>query len=228
MSDEHPGWGGRRAGAGRKTRSLADVVGARRDGTKVTVLDRAVETYRLGGFTADVAARCGVARETLHEWERTGTKAITDVTAGRRHRSALTAHEKKCAEFVMAVEQAVADGKVLLLGLAQKLAAGDFQVTHTTEKVDARGNTVERTTRTETILPSESMIRWTLATRWPDQFAQRVQVTGADGTPLLDLSPVDRLLGELDRIAHQHAETDPLITQNGNGNGHNRPTTTVP
>src|SRR5688500_1885088 len=82
--------------------SIHDVIDVKKDGTEVTILDRAVETMALGGFIATVAARCGVSRETIYEWERIGARASADVLAGRRKGSSLTKTERECVEFVTA------------------------------------------------------------------------------------------------------------------------------
>lgn len=204
----------------RPTRDIYEIVAYDRDGRPIRVIDRAVETFRLGGSQRDVADRCGVAREVVREWVRRGTVVSSDIFAGRRLVAELTRHERKCFDFVQLTAQAEAEGKVYLLGLAERLSAGGYIVETVTEKVEAQEDgtlkVVERTTKRATAAPDGQMIRWRLATRWPEEFSQRgsLELTGPDGGPVqIEAMPIiDRMLGELDRIAINTTATDELLS----------------
>jgi DNA-binding transcriptional MerR regulator len=203
----------------RPTRDIYDIVGYTTGGQPIRVIDRAVDTLRIGGSIPDVADRCGIARETVREWQRLGTLVSADIFGGRRRMGDLTKHERKCFDFVQLTAQAEADGKAYLLGLAEKIAQGGYQITTITEKVeraqDGTEKVIERTTKTATAGPDGTMVRWRLAARWPDEFRDRgtLEVVGAGGGPVqVDSAPVlERLMRELDRIAENTAATDELL-----------------
>src|SRR5690606_10267892 len=138
------------------------------------------EAYRLGLGDVDVAARCGVHKETIRAWMRDGTNISTDLLAGRRTWDSLTRHERKVVDFVQQAAVAETEGKMLLVGLAEKLARGGITQRTITRKVDGDGNLIEETTRTESTLPDAGMIRWILSHRWRDEWGDKVtaEVTG--------------------------------------------------
>lgn len=212
----------------RPTRDIYEIIAYTQAGAPIRVIDRAVETFRLGGSQRDVADRCGVAREVVREWIRRGTVVSSDIFAGRRLVADLTRHERKCFDFVQLTAQAEADGKVYLLGLAEQLASGGYVVETITEKVEAQDDgtmrVLERTVKRAKAAPDGQMIRWRLATRWPEEFAQRgsLELTGPDGGPVqIEAVPIiDRMLGELDRIAINTTATDELLAAvDTGGNG---------
>lgn len=215
----------------RPTRDIYDIVAYTQAGAPIRVIDRAVDTFRIGGSARDVADRCGIEQSVVREWIRRGTVVSGDLFAGRRTMGDLSRHERKCFDFVQLTAQAEADGKAYLLGLAEKLAQGGFVIETITEKIEPGGDgkpdkLIERTTKRATAAPDGNMIRWRLATRWPAEFRDRssLELTGADGGPVqIDASPIiDRLMGELDRIATNTEATDELlagIEQPALGNG---------
>lgn len=193
------------------------------DDREVTVLDRTLETLRVGGLVHDAAARCGIDTGTMNRWLREGARVAADVLAGRRASKDLDDHERDAMRFHHAVAQAEADGKVTLLRLSQHLAQGGIPVTTTTTKVSQGRERVLRddgteylpalppieevTTKVERTLPDSTMIRFRLERGWPDEWgrASRLELTGADGGPieLVDRTPIDRLMDALDNLAAQ-------------------------
>lgn len=186
----------------------------------VTRLDRVREVMSIGGFDKDCAARCGVRVETYREWLKLGVAARADLANDRRTRRDLTAHERQCVELAMVVEEAEAEGRLLLMGVAERLSRGGIEVTTTTEKLDGKGKALERTTKVERTLPDGAMVRWRMERRWPGDFAKRVEVTGPDGGPVrADVPVVEKLLADLARIAGTKAAGEAAIAAHANGNG---------
>lgn len=195
---------------GRAPIDLDSVVDRTPDGQPITLMDRAVETLRFGGFTADVAARCGVSVATVREWERIGTATLVALQDGSKRTHQLTPAERNAARFVTACTKAEADGKMLLLGLAESLSRGGAVQKVTTVKANAKTGVVETTTKEIPALPDSQMIRWRLERRWPADFGpkQAVEITGKDGGPVrLDIpESVRALYAGLDRLATEKAE----------------------
>lgn len=164
-----------------------------RDGgeVQVTRLDRIIETFRVGGTIADAAARAGVARQCLYDWQRKGVRVRAELIAGTKRDAELTADDLDYLAYVEAVEKAESEGKLLLLGLNDRLARGGIPLTTTTVKTDATGNVVERTEKTEHTLPDGAAIRWALQCRWPDEFQPRQKVELA-GQVAIEGQPADR------------------------------------
>lgn len=140
----------------------------------VTVMDRVVETLRLGGYIEDAAARVGASKKTLYDWMRAGARADRDLYSGKVTVSKLSAHQRRCREFLHAVVNAEADGKMLLLGLSEKLARGGYKRETVTEKRNSAGQVIERTVKEEVAEPDGAMLRWRMERRWPHQFGRRI------------------------------------------------------
>lgn len=153
----------------------------------VTVSDRIIETIRLGGYMETAAARAGVHKQTVYGWLETGAKSFKRLNAGTAAPGDLTEHEWRCLEFTEAVDRAEADSEVEQLALLAELGQGGRQLVTTTVKSTpgAQGAPdviVERTTKTETMLPNPQVLMWRLERRHPARYGRtRVEVTGPDG-----------------------------------------------
>lgn len=165
----------------------------REDGSRreITVLDRVYETFQLGGSIEDAASRVGVARQTFYDWQRRGARLQKALIAGTTTEAQLDDEARDYLRFLDGVERGRADGKLLLLGLNDRLARGGIPITTTTTRVDAQGNVLERTTKVEETLPDGAAIRWRLERSFPLEFGRRVALTGPDGGPV-QLSTQDR------------------------------------
>jgi hypothetical protein len=207
---------------------INDAIAVRGDGAPVTVLERAVDTLRVGGYISDAAARCGVTEATMHRWLRTGARLANDLLSGRRTSRDLTDEERDQLRFAQACAEAEAEGKAVLLQLSHRLSVGGIPVETVTIKeveptpavTDAEGRIIrpaipgarETTTKRETTLPDGQMIRWRLAARWPEHYGPRgrMEVTGEGGGPIevADRTPVDALIATLSRMAAQQSAID--------------------
>jgi transposase-like protein len=228
--------GGPRAGAGRPPTNLRRVIATREapDGSvvEVTIIDRVEETLRQGAMVKDAAARVGVAVETLRRWQATGVRVRAalgerDADGNPKHDTAdLSAHERNCVELANRMDAAEADTRTALLALTQQLARGGRQRVETIVKVNAAGQELERVTKTSTTEPDIRAIQWMLSHRWRDDFGSRVEVTGADGGPVLvDAEPIaDRLRADLAEVrANRAASSRDVIEEQlaaAKGNGH--------
>lgn len=229
--------GGARPGAGAPPTNLRKVIAHRTvDGREVgiTIIDRVDETLRQGAFVKDAAARVGVAVETLRRWQATGVRlraALAERTADGepvKTLADLSRHERDCVELANRMDAAEADARTALLVLGQQAARGGRERVETTIKLDANGREIERTTRTSTTEPDTRMIQWILSHRWREDFGSRVEVTGADGGPVLvDATPIaERLRADLADVkakrdaSSRDAVEEALAAAGTNGNGH--------
>jgi hypothetical protein len=209
----HPLGPGNRSARG----ALLQPLGTRDDGTPIMVGDRVAEAVRLGASLADGALRAGVSAPQLHTWVRSGNRLASALETGALRQRDLNAQQRAEVALAATVEQAASEGKLLLLGLLERLSRG-AEVRTITERIDAQGNVVERYERTEHHAPDAATIRWRLERRWPDEWAarQRLEVTGADGAPLqVDVATRAAELAEALRNA------PPPVHANGNGSGGN-------
>lgn len=153
------------------------------DGTRVPVTagEQVVERRRLGLDQASAAASAGVDKTTLHHWRLDGARARADEARGRK----LSPKEAGLRDFVDALERAEAEWEAGNLAIIQRAAQGGHQVTKTTEKRNAQGDLVERTTVTETLPPLWTAAAWQLERMRQDKYVRRMELTGAEGQPLL-------------------------------------------
>lgn len=158
---------------------IDQVVRHRPDGSPVTAGEQVVERVQLGMDLQVAADSAGISRSTLHTWRLTGARHRAEAAQGKR----LTPAQERLADFLDALERAEAEAEANRLAIVQRAATGGAQVVKVTEKVDAQGQLLERTTVTETLAP-----QWTAAAWWLERrrgYVKRVEVTGAEGQPLV-------------------------------------------
>jgi hypothetical protein len=199
--------------------ALLRPVGRLSDGTAVSVADRVAEAMRLGGTLHDGAVRAGVSPQRLAAWVRSGNRIAAALDAGSLLHSDLDAQARAEVALAQTVEASATEGKLLLLGLLERLSRGT-EVRTVTVRLDASGREVDRYERTEQHAPDAATIRWRLERRWPDEWAPkgRLEVTGPDGGPLsVDLASRAAELAE----ALRATPPPPVAATNGAaGNGH--------
>lgn len=211
--------GGRRPGAGRRPTDLHAVVGKRRSGEDVTLIDRVVETLEIGGFHSDAAARVGFRVETLREWLAVGARAQVAIFAGTTRASALTVHERQCVELYERTERAVAEARATMFALVQReVAGGRTRETITEKRIvvegdDGPGILLQRTTRVEEAAPDTKLLTWWLSHRYPAELGTTIAVTGSDGGPVRVRaeSPLEQIAEAIERIRSQADRRDELM-----------------
>lgn len=151
------------------------------DGRRVerTIGEALIDLIRLGHFMETACAIVGINSDTAREWIRTGRRALERQQTGARRRD-LTAHERRCSDFSVAVTQA--------LGLAEDvdwrrlgaLARGGIPVETVVEvhelDDDGQERLVKRTVRRTSTLPDGPTLRWRLERRFPDRWGRKVDV----------------------------------------------------
>lgn len=167
---------------------IDQVVRHRGDGSAVTAGQQVIERIQLGQDLTDAADSAGISRATLHKWRLAGARARAEAIEGVRLRAA----DKRLADFVDALERAEGEAEANRLAIIQRVAQGGATITKITEKRQvvyndagvASERVVERTIVTETLRPE-----WTAAAWWLERrrkgYTKRVELTGAEGTPLV-------------------------------------------
>lgn len=161
---------------------LDAVATRRRDGTPVTVAEQIIERVQLGMTHATAARSAGVSRDTMHRWRLDGARLRALQASGELRRP--TANQQRLIDFSDNLDRAEAEAEAIRLGIVQGAAIGGGTITKTTRKVDTQGNILETTTVTETIRPDWRAAAWWLERR-RDGYTPRVELTGADGAPLV-------------------------------------------
>lgn len=162
--------------------------------TKITAADRILELIRAGNYFEVAAAAAGVERETAYEWRRRGARTIAALEAGKIAWRDVPTADRRLVEFSDAVAEAEAEWEASANVLLEQIARGGLVAQTITVKVDASGSVLERTERTETLLPDAKVLLARLGQRFPERYRKRVEITGADGGPLIDEDRVRRLL----------------------------------
>jgi hypothetical protein len=149
-----------------------------KDGTTQTVAEAIVERLRAGAYREEAARSVGVRRQSLYNWLYQG--ALARRLRGDRLTRLITANQARCEEFLDAVERAEAQAMLTDWTRLAQLGAGGVAQVVITEKVNADGHLIERTTRTTHTLPDKDVLMWRLERRWPQKFAKRLELTGAE------------------------------------------------
>lgn len=158
-------------------------IGERPDGTPITIADRIVEHVRTVGAEIGVAASAaGIPRSTVYEWMRVATRARARTE--RPGHDKLTIHETRCLDLSRRVEEAEAEWHMRQLVTLERSQQPQTR-TITTEKLNDKGEVIERQVRTEVVPGDTDAAKWRLQRKYRDLYADRVEVTGADGSPLV-------------------------------------------
>lgn len=181
--------------AGRPSPIRRPIGGTNPDGTRRTVADGIVELLAAGNYFEVACEAHDITRETGSAWLRTATRVGADLAARHRTRTSLTAHEQACLGFSDAVRRANAEWEAKSNVLLEQIAQGGIEVKTITRKVDAQGHVLETRTTVETTLPDAHVLMNRLAQRFPERYRKRLEVTGAEGGPLL--GDVEARLGRL-------------------------------
>ena len=179
----------------------------------VRLIDRVEDTLRANGFLHDAASRVGMDRDTLRRWREKGVKAKVDLLAGRKRRSDLDRHTKRCIELAERMERAEAEARLSLISTVTRLAEGGLMASRVVEKRDHKGNITERVVETKEMLPDSRALTWLLSRRYPADFAGRVEITGEGGGPVeVEVSVRDRLIAA---VAHVRERSVIDVPSNG-------------
>lgn len=154
------------------------------DTAPLTRQEQIVDDIRVGLNAERACARAGIDRDTLKDWERTasGVRARQAQLPDGEPEPELTAKERLCVDFSAALHTAELEWQANMELLLQDLSQGGRRITVTTIEHKA-GEDVKTTTKTSHTLPDANVIKWRLTRRFPDQYADRLQVegTGEDG-----------------------------------------------
>lgn len=149
-------------------------------GAPITVGDRIVNSCRAGCYFEPSAIAAGVTKETAYEWLRVAGR-LRLRARGRPLEEldpAPTAHELRCLAFSDAVDEAQGVWEVGANMDLERLGRGGMKVVTVTEKHDAQGKLLEKTTKTETLAPNANVLTWRLTRRHPERYSQKIDVEG--------------------------------------------------
>lgn len=195
--------------AGRPTKATQTV--AHLDGQPIDATDRIIASLKAGDYLETAAAAAGIKKPTLYDWLRRGanaTAATARAEALGKPAPKLSDLEKRCIQFSDAVAAATAEWHQRSLVTLEGLARGGHQSTTTTVKRNAEGDVIETTTKTETLPPNAQVLMWRLTRRFPDKYAQRIDV-GLTGDLGADQ---DELAGSLaSTLAAFQAQSVPVL-----------------
>jgi hypothetical protein len=170
------------------------------DGRPVTAGQAVLERMQLVNDLHVAAASAGIATRTLNNWRLDGARLRAVETQGKR---LLTESERTYVEFVQALERAEAQWETGKVALIEGAAIGGSEVTKTTERfelVDGVMVLVERKVETTTLRPEWTAAAWLLERRLKRKYGRQLEVTGADGAPLVPPDEQARDLADSLRI----------------------------
>lgn len=164
---------------------LDQVVDHTDDGRPVTAAEKIIELTRTVWAPWDLVAKAaGVTPQSVSFWRREGGLARGKLARGEK----VTPNQRRYAEFLSALEKAEGQAVADRLGIIHGAAEGGRQRTKVVEKTTVRDGVevIERTVTTTTDAPEWTAAAWMLERRLTALFGRtRVEVTGADGAPLV-------------------------------------------
>lgn len=171
---------------------------------EITVADRIVELLVAGNYLEGAAAGAGVHKDTVYHWLKTGAQVKLRAGAGSIDDIVASEFERRCAEFSDAVAEAEGRYESSANLTLERLARGGVPlVTETVERgpapvhpqtggptYDSDGREVlgpilKSSTRSSSTLPDAQVIEWRLTRRFRQRYAERVELTGAEGGPVV-------------------------------------------
>ncbi len=169
-----------------------------------------IEDIRIGCYTEDAAARAGVSKMSLYEWQKVGARAKRSL--GTKPDAELTPHERRCIAFSDAVSEARAEWVRNANAQLDRLQAGGIRTETVTERYNGKGELVERTVKADVTLPSKEVLFWRLERTMPQSYGRRVAIEVE--TPTADHA--EKVASELEAYLAGHADAvEPA--KNGNG-----------
>lgn len=186
--------------------SMIDQVVKITDAGPVTAGQAVIERMSLVNDLHVAAASAGIATRTLNNWRLDGARLRAIEAQGKR---TLTERERVYVEFVQALERAEAQWETGKVALIEGAAIGGSEVTKTTERfelVDGAMVLVERKVETTTLRPEWTAAAWLLERRMKRKYGRQLEVTGADGAPLVPVDEQARDLADSLRIYMEGVE----------------------
>lgn len=174
---------------------------------RTTIYERVIQALKVGTPIAGVADSVGVNVDTIRDWMRQGARYQQDLHAGKINRGNLSENQRRVADFSADATRAAGEWEVRANTLLEQISQGGLLVRTVTEKVDADGHVIERSTKTETTLPDPKVIITRLKMTRPDRYAERREITGPEGAPI----PLDvRVASLVESIEAQRRQTPEL------------------
>lgn len=145
--------------------------------------DQLCAHLRTGHYIETACALVGISKQSLYTWLKNGARLRDQGIA----LSKLGAHDRRCVEFLDAVERADAEALDRDMLRLTALGRGGLETTEVREVTTPEGKVKEKITITRQLAPNPQVLEWRMERRWPALFARppaRVEVSGPDGGPL--------------------------------------------
>lgn len=156
------------------------------DGQPITVADRILNAVKVGTPLAGAASCVGITVVTLHQWMRDGARIERTLYANPD--AELTDYDRRAAAFSYEIAHAIGEWEYRANEILEGLAVGGTEIVTITQKVrkkdDGTEEVLETSRKTEKLGPNPEVIKWRLRTRFPDRYAERVEVSGPGGEPI--------------------------------------------
>lgn len=187
---------------------LTAVIDRTATGEPITVRDRILTWLRTGLPFNTTVLRAGISPGTAEHWMKEASRINERLLLNPN--AQLTDHERDLVDFNHELEVARAEGEARYFVLLAQLAEGGLKQTTVTEKVDRTGRVIERSTKTETTLPSERALFWMLERRYPASYAKHIVLDRTGGAdPLDEQERAELVVDALEDMLREAAEARP-------------------
>ena len=194
----------KRPSAGRPSALLATIT--LRDGRQSTVAARIVELIGIGAYAERAARAAGVPKATFYGWLERAQMARERLALQPNVK--LSEHDAACLALSDAVEDAEATYEMTSLAALERIGQGGVQLTTTVEKLNAKGEVIERTTKVTGLAPNPAVLMWKLVRKFPERYQLRPDAgaAGSSGGDFpIDLTPgkIAEMVNDVELFAQQ-------------------------
>jgi len=175
--------------------------------------ERIVQAMRAGNYLEPACSSAGIQKTVVYKALRNAAdlhaRAAAQGVDNVLEVPGLERYDRTCVEFAAAVASAEAEWEVHANTQLERIGLGGQTIVTITEKHDAQGNLIERSTRTEEQAPNPQVLEWRLTRRFPARYTTKLELAGGLELSVSDEDAAARLSREVRAFVEQQQAEQP-------------------